>query len=139
MITVCPRERGTVVLPLRRGGRRLRLDAPAVARHLAALATERGVADFVDVREACAGGCALAGPNVSVTIHPVTAPGERPNHVAIGWRTYLSSLAHLDALATVLDGARRGQALTSKHSGSGALRPRRCGHSTQGGSPGATQ
>jgi len=103
VITVCPRERGTVVLPLRRGGRRLRLDAPAVARHLAALATERGVADLVDVREACAGGCALTGPNVTVTIHPVTAPGERPDHVAIGWKTYVTSLADLDTLATILD------------------------------------
>ena len=103
VITVCPRERGVVQLPLTRGGRRRRLDAPAVAHHLAALATERGVADFVDVREACAGGCALAGPNVSVTIHPATAPGERPDHVAIGWKTYVASLADLDALATVLD------------------------------------
>jgi hypothetical protein len=106
VITVCPREHGTVVLPLRRGGRRLRLDAPAVARHLAALATERGVGDLVDVRAACAGGCALAGPNVTVTIHPVTPPGERPDHVAIGWKTYVGSLADLDALATILDGVR---------------------------------
>ena len=106
MITVCPRERGTVVLPLRRGGRRLRLNAPAVARHLAALATEGGVADLVEIREACAGGCALTGPNVTVTIYPVTLPGERPNHVAIGWKTYVNSLAHLDALTTVLDGVR---------------------------------
>ena len=103
VITVCPRERGVVILPLTRGGRRRRLDAPAVAHHLAALATARGVADFVDVREACAGGCALAGPNVSVTIHPATAPGVRPDHVAIGWKTYVTSLGDLAALATVLD------------------------------------
>ena len=137
VITVCPRERGVVVLPLIRGGRRLRLDAPAVARHLTALATARGVADLVDVREACAGGCAFAGPNVTVTIHPATAPGERPDHVAIGWKTYVGSLADLDALSTVLDDW--GQALTSKHFGSGAPRLRPGGHSTPGGSPGATQ
>jgi hypothetical protein len=106
VITVCPRERGTVVIPLTRGGRRHRLDAPAIARHLVALAAERGVADLVDVRETCAGGCALAGPNVTVTIHPATAPGERPDHVAIGWKTYVGSLADLDSLATILDGVR---------------------------------
>ncbi len=95
-----------MVLPLRRGGRRFRLDAPAVARHLAALAMERGVANLVEIREACAGGCALAGPNVTVTIYPLTPPGERPNHVAIAWKTYVGSLAHLDALSTILDGVR---------------------------------
>ena len=106
VITVRPRERGTVVLPLKRGGRRLRLDAPALARHLAVLASERGVAELVDIREACAGGCALTGPNVTVTIYPMPAPGERPDHVAIGWKTYVASLAHLDALTTILDGVR---------------------------------
>lgn len=95
-----------MVLALKRGGRRLRLDAPAVSRHLAALATERGVADLVEIREACAGGCALAGPNVTVAIYPMTPPGERPDHVAIAWKTYVGSLAHLDALATILDGVR---------------------------------
>lgn len=103
VVYVCPREDGVVVLPLKRGGRRQRLDAPAIARHLAALAAGRGLSAVVEIREACAGGCRLAGPNVSVTIHPPTLPGKRPDHVAVGWRTYVDSLADLDALATVLD------------------------------------
>lgn len=103
VITVCPRETGVVMLPLTRGGRRRRLDAPAIARHLVALAAERGLGDVVQLREGCAGGCWLPGPNVSVSIHPVTPPGERPDHVAISWKTYVTSLADLDALATILD------------------------------------
>lgn len=103
VISVCPRETGVVMLPLTRGGRRRRLDAPAIARHLTALATERGLSDIVHVREACAGGCGLAGPNVSVTIYPAVQPGERPDHVAVAWKTYVTSLADLDALAIVLD------------------------------------
>jgi hypothetical protein len=103
VITVCPRERGVVVLPLRRGGRRRRLDAPAVARHLAALAAERGLSDVVEIHQACAGGCWLPGPNVTVAIHPVPRPGERPDHVAIAWKTYVASLADLDALSTILE------------------------------------
>jgi hypothetical protein len=103
VITVCPREAGVVALPLTRGGRRRRLDAPAIARHLATLAAERGLSDVVQIREACAGGCGLPGPNVSVSLHPVTPPGERPDHVAIAWRTYVTSLDRLDALATILE------------------------------------
>jgi hypothetical protein len=100
---VCPREAGLVTLPLTRGGRRHRLDARAIARHLVALAAERGLSDVVEVRQACAGGCWLAGPNVTVAIHPLPPPGERPDHVAIAWKTYTTSLAELDALVTVLD------------------------------------
>lgn len=92
-----------MVLPLRRGEPARPLDARAIAAHLAALARDRGVADLVEVREACAGGCTLAGPNVSVTLHPRTAPGERPDHVAVGWKTYVASLEGLDALARVID------------------------------------
>jgi hypothetical protein len=40
---------------------------------------------------------------VSVEIFPVTPPGERPDHVAIGWKTYVYSLPRLDCLATILD------------------------------------
>jgi len=103
VITVCPREAGVVVLPLTRGGRRRRLDAPAIATHLATLAAKRGLSDVVEIRQGCAGGCWLDGPNVSVAIYPATRPGERPDHVAVAWKTYIASLADLDALSTVLD------------------------------------
>ena len=92
-----------VMLPLRRGERRRRLGARAVARHLSALATERGLSDTVEIRPGCAGGCWLRGPNVSVAIYPATPPGERPDHVAIAWKTYVASLADLDCLATILE------------------------------------
>jgi hypothetical protein len=103
VITVCPRERGVVSLPVVRGGRPTRLDAPAIARRLAALVEARGLGDRVQIRQACAGGCSLAGPNVGVTIYPVTRPGERPDSVAIGWRTYVYSIRHLDCLAAIVD------------------------------------
>ena len=64
---------------------------------------ERGLADAVRVRAACAGGCALQGPNVSLTVHPPLRPGERPDHVAIAWRSYVASLDSLDCLARILD------------------------------------
>jgi len=92
-----------VTLPVRRGERRRRLGARAVARHLAELAAERGLADAVEVRDGCAGGCWLKGPNVSVAIYPVTPPGERPDHVAISWKTYVATLDELDCLATILE------------------------------------
>jgi hypothetical protein len=103
VITVCPLEPGLVTLPLIRGGPRRRLGARAIARHLAALAADRGLADFVQVRNGCAGGCWLKGPNVSVAIYPATSPGERPDHVAVAWKTYVASLADLDALETILE------------------------------------
>ena len=103
VITVCPLEPGMVVLPLRRGERRRRLGARAIARHLADLAAERGLSDAVEIRHGCAGGCWLKGPNVSVAIYPATLSGERPDHVAIAWKTYVASLADLDALATILE------------------------------------
>ena len=92
-----------VTLPLRRGERRRRLGARAIARHLADLAAERGRSDVVEIRDGCAGGCWLKGPNVSVAIYPATPPGERPDHVAIAWKTYVATLADLDALATILE------------------------------------
>jgi hypothetical protein len=103
VITVCPQEPGLVSLPLRRGERRRRLGARAIARHLAELAAERGVADRVEIRSACAGGCWLKGPNVSVMIYPVTPPGERPDHVAVAWKSYVASLDELECLETILE------------------------------------
>ena len=103
VITVCPQEPGMVTLPVRRRERRRRLGARAIARHLAELAAERGVSDVVEVRSGCAGGCWLKGPNVSVMIYPVTPPGERPDHVAIAWKSYVASLDELDCLATILE------------------------------------
>ena len=103
VITVCPRECGEVVLPVERRRRARRLDARAILTELAALVTRRGLGQRVELREACAGGCGGPGPNVDVTIHPATPPGQRPDHVAIGWKTYVYSLPALDCLATVID------------------------------------
>lgn len=103
VVTVCPREPGVVVLPVERGGRAARLDAGAIAERLRALVAARKLGGRVRFREGCAGGCSSAGPNVSVEIFPVTPPGERPDHVAIGWKTYVYSLPTLDCLARVLD------------------------------------
>src|SRR5438093_8845150 len=103
VITVCPNEPGVVVLPLERGGRARRLDARAVAHHLAARAAARGVGDRVTLRSACAGGCTSAGPNVGVTIYPEPRGGESSDHVAIGWKTYVYSLPELDCLARIID------------------------------------
>lgn len=92
-----------MVLPVDRGGRRRRLDAAALARCLRDLVTARRLEARVELRAGCAGGCGLAGPNVDVTIHPVPGPGEKPSHVAMGWKTYVYSLASLDCLARVID------------------------------------
>ena len=64
---------------------------------------ERRLDGYVNVCEGCAGGCSHAGPNVGVTMYPVPWPGEKPDHVAIGWKTYVYSLASLDCLATIID------------------------------------
>lgn len=103
VISVCPREGGTVVMPVERGGRARRLNADAILRHLQTLVDERGLAAEVRVRDACAGGCGLRGPNVTVTIYPPVPPGERPDHVAVAWKTYVASLKTLDCLARVID------------------------------------
>ena len=81
----------------------MKLDAAAITHHLRQLIGERGLAERVRVREGCAGGCSRSGPNVSVEILPLTRPGEREDHVAIGWKTYVYSLASLDCLAAVID------------------------------------
>jgi hypothetical protein len=103
VVTVCAREPGVVVLPVERGGPARRLDARAIIRRLQALVDARGLGDRVQVREACAGGCTGRGPNVGVTIYPAPAPGERADQVAIGWKTYVYSLATLDCLARVIE------------------------------------
>jgi hypothetical protein len=103
VVTVCPRERGTVRLPLVRGQRRRRLDAAGVARALRALVDARGLGARVTVGEGCVGGCRLAGPNVGVTLYPPRRPGGRDDHVAVGWRSYVYSLPTLDCLARVID------------------------------------
>jgi len=121
IITVCSRESGVVVLPVERGERPSRLDARAVARRLRAVAEQCGVADRVLVRDACAGGCSGPGPNVSVAIYPVTAPGERGDQVAVSWKTYVYTLATLDCLAQVIE-----ENLDEPH-GSRHTRPARSG------------
>lgn len=103
VVSVCPREPGVVVLPITRGARRKRLGAAAILTALEALVTARGLADRETLREACAGGCSGAGPNVSVAIHPLPAPGEPEDAVALGWKTYVYSLPTLDCLARVID------------------------------------
>ena len=103
VITVCPREPGVVVLPVERGGRARRLDAAASVRELTGLIDRHGLADHVRLREGCAGGCYGSGPNVSVTIYPVARPGERADEIAVGWKTYVYTLATLSCLTQVIE------------------------------------
>jgi len=103
VVTICPREPGVVTLPVERGGRAMRLGAAAILKTLRSLVDARGLADRVRFREGCAGGCSADGPNVSVEIFPIPPPGERPDNVAIGWKTYVYSLASLDCLATIIE------------------------------------
>lgn len=103
VITVCPRERGTVLLPVERGGPPELLDAGDLARRLRELVAARALGERVRIVEGCAGGCGRPGPNVGVTFHALPRAGERPDHVALGWKTYVYSLARLDCLATVVD------------------------------------
>jgi hypothetical protein len=100
---VCFREPGTVVLPVRRGERARRLDARAIFGALRALVGRRDLGDRVQLREACAGGCAGTGPNVSVARYSIPSPGGRADQVAVGWKTYVYSLSALDCLARVID------------------------------------
>jgi hypothetical protein len=103
VVTVCPREPGVVTLPVAHGEPAVKLNAAAITDHLRQLVAERGLAERVRVREGCAGGCSGPGPNVSVEMLPLTRPGEREDHVAIGWKTYVYSLGALDCLAAVID------------------------------------
>ncbi|MGH7325867.1 MAG: hypothetical protein ACREJ9_14665 [Candidatus Rokuibacteriota bacterium] len=103
VITVCPREAGSVALSVMAGGRAVRLDAEAILLQLAALVAERRLGHLVSVREGCAGACAGRGPNVSVAIYPAPRPGAASSQVAIGWKTYVYSLATLPCLARIID------------------------------------
>lgn len=103
LVTVCTRERGVVVLPLERGGRATRFDAAGVLTALRALVARRQLTEMVEVREGCAGGCWGHGPNVDVRMYAAAAPGERADHVALGWKTYVYSLPTLASLADVID------------------------------------
>jgi len=103
VITVCLREPGTAALPVRRGESARSVDAAAIAEALRRLVDERALDAYVSIREACAGGCGREGPNVSVTIHAVPPPGKKPDHVAIGWKTYVYTLATLDCLETIVE------------------------------------
>lgn len=103
VITVCPQEPGTVVLAIERGQPRRRLSARGIIHELQALVERRRLADVVRVREGCAGGCHGRGPNVSLTVHALPLPGQRPDNVAIGWHTYVGSIGALDCLATIVE------------------------------------
>ena len=103
VITICSRETGAVSLAVRAGETAQRLDAAGITRALRDLAAERGLAGRVRVVDGCAGGCGRPGPNVGVTFHAMPRPGEKPDHVALGWRTYVYSLASLDCVAAILD------------------------------------
>ena len=103
VVTVCLREGGVVVLPVERGERARRLNAPAILGIFKTLVQRRGLGDRVQVREACAGGCNSSGPNVSVAIYPRPAAGERIDQIAVAWKTYVYSLPALDSLAQVIE------------------------------------
>jgi hypothetical protein len=108
VISVCRRERGIVRLPIERGGRVRRLDATAIAQYLEKLIARRKLWDYVRVSDACAGGCGMPGPNVSVTIYPPVRRGETPDRVAVAWKSYVASLDRLDCLARIIDDNVRG-------------------------------
>jgi len=103
VITVCPRERGVVVLAVTHGGRARRMNAESIVHHLSELVAERGLGERVRLRQGCAGGCSGTGPNVSVEMFPMRQPGEREDHIAVDWKTYVYSLGTLDCLAAVID------------------------------------
>jgi hypothetical protein len=103
-----------VILPLERGGRATRLDASGVLAALQDLVATRGLSERVQIRDGCAGGCWGAGPNVDVRIYAATAPGERADHVALGWKTYVYSLPTLASLADVIDENLRGARATRR-------------------------
>jgi hypothetical protein len=102
VITVCPREPGVVRLPIRRGDPPTRLDAAAIVDRLRRLVAERNLQHMVEIHEACAGGCARPGPNVTVTLFPIPRPGAPADHVATARKTYVYSLSTLPSLADLL-------------------------------------
>ena len=102
-ITVCPREAGSVRLPVERGGAARQLDAAAILGALRELIAARGLEQKVSVREGCAGGCSGRGPNVSVDIYLAAPAGHRQDRVAVDWKTYVYSIGTLDFLAALMD------------------------------------
>lgn len=102
-ITVCPLELGGVALPVERGGRRRRMDARAIRKHLERLIQRRNLAGMVWLREDCAGGCHRAGPNVNVDVFLKAPRGEEQDHVAVEGKSYVYSLASLGCLAQIID------------------------------------
>lgn len=102
-ITVCPLELGGVALPVERGGRRGRMDARAIRKHLERLIQRRNLAGTVWLREKCAGGCHRAGPNVNVDVFLKAPPGEEQDHVAVESKSYVYSLPSVDCLARIID------------------------------------
>jgi len=103
VVTVCSRERGVVALPVERGERAVRLDAAGILAALRAVVAARGLDHAVSLRDGCAGGCSGTGPNVDVRVYAAPAPGERPDHVALAWKTYVYSLPTLASLADLID------------------------------------
>ena len=102
-ITVCPRETGSVALPVERGGRPRRMDARAVTLRLTDLIARRGLTATAWVRQDCAGGCDRAGPNVNVDVFAKASPGEEQDHVAVAGSSYVYSLHALPSLAQIID------------------------------------
>ena len=103
VVTVCSRERGVVTLPVERGGRRRRLDAEGVQKALREIVAARGIDRYVSILEGCAGGCGRPGPNVDVRLHSTSSPGGTLDSVAIGWKTYVYSLASLPCVASIIE------------------------------------
>src|SRR2546430_9740279 len=91
VVTVCPRERGAVVLPLERGGRAARLDAAGVLAPLRALVARRGVDDRGHLRDGRAGGCWAAGPHLDGRRFAAAKPRRRPPPPAPGLETHAYS------------------------------------------------
>ena len=102
-VTVCPREDGIVRLPVEKGGRQKTMNARALAQELNRLIEARGLMGEVWVRERCAGGCWLAGPNVNVDCFVKARPGEAQDHIAIGGKSYVYSLGTLNYLGQLID------------------------------------
>ncbi len=102
-ITVCPLERGSVMLRAVRGGRARRMDARAIRKHLERLIQRRKLAGTVWLREDCAGGCHRAGPNVNVDIFLKAPPGLEQDHVTVQSKSYVYSLLSVACLVQIID------------------------------------
>ena len=120
-ITVCPREPGSVVLPVERGGRPERMDARAITQRLKDLIARTGLVGTVLLREDCAGGCDRPGPNVNVDVFVKVPPGVEQDHVAVEGKSYVYSLPSLGCLVQIIDENLR----PGKHRGTRAARSAR--------------